>query len=82
MFLPRSGTGAVFCLLVCVSGALSGGLRHFQGGRRYRGELGKAFEVLDGGGEEELILGACKASQPEALEAQVTLQVGKKHEEL
>ncbi len=51
------------------------GLRQLCGGRQYCGGLGEALEVLDSGGEENLILGACEASQPEAFEVQVALQI-------
>jgi hypothetical protein len=39
----------------------------------------QGLEVLHDGGEKELIACAGKASQPHALEAVMTLQVGKAH---
>ena len=57
--------------------------RSFRDGCRwFYGEFGEAFEVLGGGGEEELVVGAAKPPEPEALEAHVTLQVGEQHLDL
>ena len=39
----------------------------------------QGFEVLHGGGEEELVARAGKTAQPHALEAVVNLQMGKAH---
>ena len=50
--------------------------------RRRRNELRQFPEVLGGGGEEELVVGAAWSSQPEAVEAQDALQMGKQHLDL
>src|SRR4051812_6692115 len=39
-------------------------------------------EVLGGGGEEELVVGAAWSSQPEAVEAQDAVQMSKQHLDL
>lgn len=41
--------------------------------------FGETLEVLCGGGEQELVLGAGEAPEPEALEAHVAFQVGEQH---
>ena len=56
-------------LAVSLVGHGSGGLR--DGRRRFPGILGEAFQVLGGGGEQELVVGAGEAPEPEAPEAHV-----------
>ena len=56
-------------LAVSLVGHGSGGLR--DGRRRFPGMLGEAFQVLGGGGEQELVVGAGEAPEPEAPEAHV-----------
>ena len=43
---------------------------------RYGGELGQPSEVLDGGGQQKLVLSAREPSQPEPFEAEMALEVG------
>ncbi len=54
-------------------------LAHRSGGDRYRrwygGEFYQAFQVLDGGGEQELVARACQAAQSEPREPQVALYI-------
>ena len=56
-------------LAVSLVGHGSGGLR--DGRRRFPSMLGEAFQVLGGGGEQELVVGAGEAPEPEAPEAHV-----------
>lgn len=47
--------------------------------RRDWSELGEFAEVLDGGGEMELVLGADWSSEAKAVEADDAFEVGKQH---
>ena len=44
-----------------------------------RSELGEAFEVLGGCGEEEFFGGSFKASEPEASKTEVSFEMGEEH---
>ncbi len=50
--------------------------------RRSCGERGEAFEVLGGGGKQELVLCAGGPPEPEPLEAEMAFQVGEQHLDL
>ncbi len=50
--------------------------------RRSGGERGEAFEVLGGGGEQELVVRAARPPEPEALEAEMAFEVGEQHLDL
>ena len=51
-------------------------------GRRLGDQLGELPEVLDGRGQEELVAGTVRAAQPQPVEAEDALQVGKQHLDL
>jgi hypothetical protein len=60
-----------------LAGGRSGG--HDRG---RRSELRQVAEVLGGGGEEQLVVGAARSSQSQAVEAQDALQVREQHLDL
>ncbi len=65
--------GADFVCLVYGFGVLAHGSGEHRW--RYGGELGEAPEVLHGRRQQELVLGAGEAAQPEPRQRQVALHV-------
>ena len=51
-------------------------------GRRLRDQLGEFAQVLGGGGEEELVMGAAGASQSQSVKLQDPFEVGEQHLDL
>ena len=47
--------------------------------RRYWSEFDKLFEILGGGGEEELILGAARPAQAQTAKPEDALEMGEQH---